>query len=469
VSVPRWPLHPAPRPGEALSSWLTRVAAAYGMQLEELADIDLGLPGLGRKPWESTGVDRLDIDPPAAVLDRVHRRSGVPSAQLELMSVAGWTPWFMDSLDPGLPGAFATYVGQDSVLFAAHDMKKPEPRHHPWRPWLPVEPRPRLRRACLPCVRADGWWSLLMCNMPVMLSCPQHGTRLVPEGQIRVVAAGYGGEDDVPPQAGEAVTAMDRRTHEGVTTGVVTLPRRRVHVGVWFRLLRRVLHEVTTPVSYLRTTAARQTLSLIWDTADRPRRAGQGRWSPFEAMEWKRQAVMLEGAAVAMHLAETGAITARGTLGHLLLPEPDEPVASSPARPDPWDVFFSDYHAIADAAINDRAASIELLRLFTGHCRTRGSYERSRSDLIKCGLRAQLLPAWPTDGDRPDLDAAMAAAGQVAVRLPGDYEGADDLDDGAVHRWTTVVTHPDELGWLREARELLAREDQDDEDDRKPL
>jgi len=418
VSVPRWPLHSAPRPGEALSSWLTRVAALYGMQLEELADIDLGLPGLGSKPWESTGVDRLDIDPPAAVLDRLHRRSGVPRAQLELMSVAGWTPWLMDSLHPGLPGAFTTYVGQDSVLFAAHDLKKPEPRHHPWRPWLPTEPRPRLRRACLPCVKADGWWSLLMCNMPVMLSCPLHETRLVPEGQVGVVAAGYGSEDDVPEQASEAVAVMDRRTHEGVTTGVVILPRRRVHAGVWFRLLRRVLHEVTTPVSYLRTIAAQQTLSLIWDTAGRPQRAGQGRWSPFEAMDWNRQVAMLEGAAVAMRLAETGAITARGTLGLLLLPESDEPVASSPtrpdpsspARPDPWDVFFSDYHAILDAAINDRAASIELLRLFTGRCRTRGSYERGRSDLIKCGLRAQFLPSWPSDGDRPDLDAAMAAA-----------------------------------------------------------
>ena len=40
----------------------------------------------------------------------------------------------------------------------------------------------------------------------------------------------------------------------------------------------------------------------------------------------------------------------------------------------------------------------------------------------------------------------------IAVRLPGGYEGADDLDDGvASARWTTVVTHPDELGWLREA------------------
>jgi len=58
----------------------------------------------------------------------------------------------------------------------------------------------------------------------------------------------------------------------------------------------------------------------------------------------------------------------------------------------------------------------------------------------------------------------------IAVRLPSDYEGADELDDAdAVQRWSTVVAHPDELGWLREALQLLAGDDQDDEDDLEPL
>jgi hypothetical protein len=58
----------------------------------------------------------------------------------------------------------------------------------------------------------------------------------------------------------------------------------------------------------------------------------------------------------------------------------------------------------------------------------------------------------------------------IAVRLPGDYEGADELDDGAaVQRWTTVVAHPDELGWLRETLQLLTDDDQDGKDDLEPL
>ena len=39
----------------------------------------------------------------------------------------------------------------------------------------------------------------------------------------------------------------------------------------------------------------------------------------------------------------------------------------------------------------------------------------------------------------------------IAVKLPGEYQGDDDLEDGtAIRRWITVVLHPDELGWLRE-------------------
>ncbi|GAB1692657.1 hypothetical protein KRM28CT15_44600 [Krasilnikovia sp. M28-CT-15] len=63
------------------------------------------------------------------------------------------------------------------------------------------------------------------------------------------------------------------------------------------------------------------------------------------------------------------------------------------------------------------------------------------------------------------LRAAAAALGQdlwIAVRLPADFEGADDTPepDAATTRWTTVVLHPDELGWLRQALTLNATADE---------
>ncbi|MFG3701536.1 hypothetical protein ACGF5C_27040 [Micromonospora sp. NPDC047620] len=46
----------------------------------------------------------------------------------------------------------------------------------------------------------------------------------------------------------------------------------------------------------------------------------------------------------------------------------------------------------------------------------------------------------------------------IAVKLPGVYDGDDDLDDdAAIRRWTTVALYPDELGWLREVLALNDR------------
>ena len=53
--------------------------------------------------------------------------------------------------------------------------------------------------------------------------------------------------------ANAAVQAMDRRTHQGLATGLVALPRRSVHPGVWLRLLRTLLDEVNTPISLVRS------------------------------------------------------------------------------------------------------------------------------------------------------------------------------------------------------------------------
>jgi hypothetical protein len=58
----------------------------------------------------------------------------------------------------------------------------------------------------------------------------------------------------------------------------------------------------------------------------------------------------------------------------------------------------------------------------------------------------------------------------ITVTLPSPYEGEDDLpDNAAITRWTTVVTHPDELGSLREALTLnVTWEDPTEDDDVEP-
>ena len=77
------------------------------------------------------------------------------------------------------------------------------------------------------------------------------------------------------------------------------------------------------------------------------------------------------------------------------------------------------------------------------------------------------IGADPTVARLQDMAATLGQDIWVAVRLPGEYEGDDDLEDGtAIRRWTTVVLHPDELGWLREALAINAEDaGPDDEDD----
>ena len=71
------------------------------------------------------------------------------------------------------------------------------------------------------------------------------------------------------------------------------------------------------------------------------------------------------------------------------------------------------------------------------------------------------------------LRTAAAAVGEdiwITVRLPGRYEGDDDLDDdadddAAITHWPPWWRTPDELGRLRQALPLATDTDVGDEDD----
>ena len=92
-----------------------------------------------------------------------------------------------------------------------------------------------------------------------------------------------------------------------------------MHVGVWFRLLRSLLDEVSLALS-TRTASARATLERIWHATGRPERGGLNVWRPYEQMDWSMQEAMLHAAATALQLAADRLITARGTLGSALRP-----------------------------------------------------------------------------------------------------------------------------------------------------
>ena len=302
----RWPLHPAPREGEALSSWLQRVAARYQMDLYDLLEHDLGH---GR-------VDDLDTAPPPALLTALSLRSGIELERLRCMSFAGWVPWLLDSLDSRIPDALETYAFQFSLLLPRRGRKTRSITS--WRAWLPSQP---IHRACPLCLNdSEDQAILLAWKLPLMLSCPQHGCWLESYSGVPGQFLGWENADAAPRTASDAMVAMDRRTWQALTTGYVELPRRRIHAGLWFRLLRTLLDELNTPLSQCGPCV--WSIRHVWACCGHLLRAGQSQWRPYEILAPAVQLQMLEAAATAIELIESSVVRPHGELGALFLSEP---------------------------------------------------------------------------------------------------------------------------------------------------
>jgi hypothetical protein len=114
---------------------------------------------------------------------------------------------------------------------------------------------------------------------------------------------------------------MDNFTWQALTHGCVELPRRTVHAGTWFRLLRTIIDELSGPLSEWGVRAVG--LRHLWGECNLPPRGGLTRWQPLEDAPWEQQANLLMGAAQAIDALTSGQMAGRGTSAHLFLPEPE--------------------------------------------------------------------------------------------------------------------------------------------------
>jgi hypothetical protein len=216
------------------------------MKVSELLAHNLGLVDLEVPAM-------LDWDPPAAMLTALAERTGVDLARLQAMTLAGWVPWLFDSLTVGAHQAqdvFDTYVWTNSVLLQPGEAGRHQVgRWKSWRgAWLSG---PFLKRVCPMCARDPDRGEALVWTLPLMIGCVEHGCRL--ENTVDVnVAVTLGRPLPVVP-VDEPVATMDRYTYEALTTGLVVLPGRTVHAGVWFRLLRSLLNELSQAATTLNT------------------------------------------------------------------------------------------------------------------------------------------------------------------------------------------------------------------------
>lgn len=386
--APRWPLHPAPKEGEALSSWLHRVAACYQMDVCDVLENDFG----------HGQVDDLDTAPPQSLLTALSRRSGIELDRLRCMSVAGWAPWLLDSLDDSVPSALETYAFQFSVLLPRRNRKTRSITR--WRAWLPSQP---IRRACPLCLNDAANQTVLMAwKLPLMLSCPVHGCWLETYWGVPGRFLGWEKADAAPHTASDAIVAMDRRTWQALTLGYVELPRRRIHAGLWFRLLRTLLDELNTPLSHCGACAGG--IRYVWERCGHPLRAGQSLWRPYEVLDPAVQLQMLEAAASAIDLIESKVLSARGEQAVLFLPEPQTGFTNGlPAverKRDPINYWQQAVKAIDEAIIEARhnpetARSLFALASYGRH--DPESLERLRVTFAKEGIPLEFLSHYVPD------------------------------------------------------------------------
>ncbi|MGK3957652.1 TniQ family protein [Arthrobacter sp. R4] len=315
----RWPLHPEPIRGEAMTSWLGRIAACYSMNARNL--LTSTAVGNGTSPPD------LDLDPPRELLTELSLRTGVPSETLSRMNMAGWIPWLLDTLEPE-EAAFNTYVNEFSIFL------KPgvrPPRIVPgWRPWIPKIPYPRACPQCLDDPAREGL--NLLWQLPLLLSCPDHGCLLEYCAGVPGEYFVWQTEDPLPRPASEAVREMDRRTGQAINDGSVALPRRTVHAGIWFRLLRTIIDELSCPLSLW---GARKTaIESMWDACGEPARGGLAKWQALEELPRNKQGSLLTGAARVIQALQEGTLPGYGTSSDLFLPEPER-LVDPETRPQP--------------------------------------------------------------------------------------------------------------------------------------
>lgn len=267
------PLHPHPLPREALSSWVDRLAAVYGLTRRAFL----------RSAWDADPApdgEMLDAGGgPPGLVDALAERTGVPAARIRAMTLAGYVPGLLDAAGPGAPWHAADLLGA----------------------------MPRCCPRCL--ATGPGHYVRLHWRLAWMASCPLHCELLVPLDPspwlVRFV------REREPRHPAPDLLALDRITLGAVTTGTAPLPRGggAVPGNAWLRALRALLDEVAGPAApYAGMAGAWLRAGRVHD----PRQDYARR--PFERLAPEQRVLLLRvAAAVVGHLAVRPAPGGTGT------------------------------------------------------------------------------------------------------------------------------------------------------------
>lgn len=277
--------------------------------MTELLEYDLGF---------YDNPEELNVVLPKPLHTLLSHRSGLSEQTIHAMTLESFSPFSLDSLDEDFSD-FHAYVYDYSILLPSNNHKKNQPKLR-WKPWLkqPIT----LSRACPHCINDHEGIITLSWYLPVMLSCQKHQCFLQPCSTALGQYVYWSEETEtLNLPVSSAVMKMDHYTWSAITTGQVKLPRRTIHAGVWFRLLRTLLNELHMPLSYSKRVYT-ETVVPLWNSLSLEPRSGMSSWKEYEHLSFKRQQETLMVAAQAIEWMENKTIAPKGNASYLFLSEP---------------------------------------------------------------------------------------------------------------------------------------------------
>ncbi len=279
----RWPLHPKPQSDESLSSWVFRLAQEYEMTWDEFFCDALGTDPLS---------DRLlDREPSEALVQTLAVRTGVRPERIRIMTLSGYVPWLIDTIDTDDAACLSTYATQYQTLLQRQTPWMSKGLYHSKTgryclPWL-SEPDSSGQMLCLACLRTDLVPHLrLFWRLGLMRSCPLHGCLLtsVPWPALSIIPY-----TDAPLESADHdLLSVDELSLQAITHGRVRFQSgAEMDAAVYVRFLRSLIEELFCRRGAAGTCA--DTLVAIWKAVGCQPYAGLTISKPFERLTLEQQ------------------------------------------------------------------------------------------------------------------------------------------------------------------------------------
>ena len=243
-----WPLHPPPYPNESLSSWIARIAHIYHMYFEDFLIEEFGI---------NAGNYRLgciDFDPPQILLTKLSENTG-------FIFDKDWVPW----------------SNIQSSMFSM---------------------------CCRLCISEDiDPYLRLHWRFSWMVTCPKHKTLLEPAFFHRTTTKSMGCCYTTTRYAPitlcpiDALCALDNVTLQAVTKGFVEVPSGVLEGGIWLRILRSLIEELSFPENII-GQENRLLMVPFWEELNISIHESLEKYELFEKCDHKTQLILMSVASL---------------------------------------------------------------------------------------------------------------------------------------------------------------------------